>query len=264
MFSPTEHGDFYFQKENKIMNYKRIYDQLIQKRIENRLRPLDGYSEKHHIIPLSFGGTDDWSNKVRLTAKEHFVAHLLLLKWCETEFGLFHKKTEQMYSALLFFSSHKTNHKLTGRKNLRITGKLFDQIRQKFGKISSNKMMGKLVGPKNGMYGRKRTDEEKRKMSETRIFLGSSKGSRNPMYGVSLNDILSEEEIKLWHQRQSASLSGPKNPAYGRKWMHLKGSTKKEDRVYVKPDQIDHYLKLGYIFGSNIVTRPKKIISNLD
>ena len=60
-------------------------------------------------------------------------------------------------------------------------------------------MTGKLVGPKNGMYGRKRTSEEKKKISETRILLGSSKGSRNPMYGVSLNDILSEEEIKLWH-----------------------------------------------------------------
>ena len=79
------------------------------------------------------------------------------------------------------------------------------------------------------------------------------------MYGVSLNDILSEEEIKLWHQRQSASLSGKKNPAYGRKWMHLKGSTRKEDRVYVKPDQIDHYLSLGYIFGSGVCTHPKHV-----
>ena len=88
-------------------------------------------------------------------------------------------------------------------------------------------MKGKLVGSKNGMYGRKRTSEEKKKISQSRILLGSSKGKNNPMYGISLNDILSEEEIKLWHQRQSASLSGKKNPAYGRKWMHRKGS--KED-----------------------------------
>ena len=82
---------------------------------------------------MSFGGADDWTNKVRLTAKEHFVAHLLLLKWCETEFGLFHEKTYRMYSALLFFGSCKTNCKLTGRRNLRITGRIFDKIRTKFG-----------------------------------------------------------------------------------------------------------------------------------
>ena len=32
------------------------------------------------------------------------------------------------------------------------------------------------------------------------------------------------------------------NPAYGRKWMHLKGSSRKEDRVYVKKEEIEHYL----------------------
>ena len=39
------------------------------------------------------------------------------------------------------------------------------------------------------------------------------------------------------------------NPAFGRRWMHLKGSSKKEDRVYVKVDSIKKYLDLGYIFG---------------
>ena len=40
----------------------------------------EGYAEKHHIIPRSLGGTDDKDNLVVLTAREHFVCHLLLPK----------------------------------------------------------------------------------------------------------------------------------------------------------------------------------------
>ncbi len=43
-------------------------------------RIIDGYVEKHHIIPRSLGGTDDKSNLVILTAKEHFICHLLLTR----------------------------------------------------------------------------------------------------------------------------------------------------------------------------------------
>ena len=38
------------------------------------------YVEVHHIVPRSLGGTDDPTNLVKLTAKEHFVCHLLLTK----------------------------------------------------------------------------------------------------------------------------------------------------------------------------------------
>lgn len=40
----------------------------------------DCYTEKHHIIPRSLGGDRSESNIVTLTAREHFVCHLLLTK----------------------------------------------------------------------------------------------------------------------------------------------------------------------------------------
>jgi hypothetical protein len=43
-------------------------------------RLITEYSEKHHIIPRSLGGTNDKNNIIRLTSKEHFVVHLLLTK----------------------------------------------------------------------------------------------------------------------------------------------------------------------------------------
>lgn len=38
------------------------------------------YTERHHIVPKCLGGTDDESNLVDLSAKQHFIAHLLLPK----------------------------------------------------------------------------------------------------------------------------------------------------------------------------------------
>jgi hypothetical protein len=60
------------------MNYFLAYQRLIAK-AKARVCP-EGYVERHHILPKALGGTDDSSNLVALTAKEHFVAHVLLAK----------------------------------------------------------------------------------------------------------------------------------------------------------------------------------------
>lgn len=39
-----------------------------------------GLVENHHRIPKSLGGTDDEPNMVKLSPKQHFIAHLLLIK----------------------------------------------------------------------------------------------------------------------------------------------------------------------------------------
>lgn len=57
--------------------YNRWYYQIINNAQD---RPVIGYIEKHHILPRSLGGTDDISNIVKLSAREHFVCHLLLTK----------------------------------------------------------------------------------------------------------------------------------------------------------------------------------------
>lgn len=60
------------------MNYLVTYNKLIQHRRDNLI--VDGYCEMHHIVPRSEGGSNDESNLVKLTAREHFIAHLLLAK----------------------------------------------------------------------------------------------------------------------------------------------------------------------------------------
>lgn len=59
--------------------YHRWYDELCAK-ARNRDIPT-AYTEVHHIKPRSLGGSDDESNLVRLTYKEHYAAHHLLTKF---------------------------------------------------------------------------------------------------------------------------------------------------------------------------------------
>ena len=54
----------------------------------------------HHIKPRSLDGTDDKENIVKLTAREHFVCHWLLVK-------MYDKGTEERKKMLYAFWSMK-------------------------------------------------------------------------------------------------------------------------------------------------------------
>jgi hypothetical protein len=64
-------------KSIKTMNYTKVYNQLIE-RAMGRKPEKGGYYESHHIIPKCMGGSNDKTNKVKLTYREHFIAHWLL------------------------------------------------------------------------------------------------------------------------------------------------------------------------------------------
>lgn len=57
------------------MDYQKTYNQIIERA---KTRQLEGYKEKHHIIPKCMGGLDVEENLVELTAREHFLCHKLL------------------------------------------------------------------------------------------------------------------------------------------------------------------------------------------
>lgn len=62
--------------------YTRWYWLIINKAKSNPLSA-DVYSEKHHILPRCLGGDNSKDNLIRLTAKEHYLVHLLLTKMGE-------------------------------------------------------------------------------------------------------------------------------------------------------------------------------------
>ena len=59
------------------MDYQRQYNWLIS---QSFMTPRAGFCERHHIIPACLGGNDSDSNLVMLTAREHFLAHVLLAR----------------------------------------------------------------------------------------------------------------------------------------------------------------------------------------
>lgn len=66
--------------QRKILDnkYYRWYTSIINNR--KNVAP-EGYSERHHIVPKCMGGTDKVNNLVSLTAREHFIVHMLLPKF---------------------------------------------------------------------------------------------------------------------------------------------------------------------------------------
>jgi len=84
------------------MNYLKIYCNLIRK-AENRTPP-EGYTEKHHIFPVSIYGKN--SRIVVLTAREHYIAHALLERICIKRYGVNHYRTFKMNNAHLLMKSN--------------------------------------------------------------------------------------------------------------------------------------------------------------
>lgn len=64
----------------EISKYQKWYDDIIRA-ARGRKTP-KAYTEVHHIKPKSLGGSDDAANLVRLTYREHFLVHWLLVKFC--------------------------------------------------------------------------------------------------------------------------------------------------------------------------------------
>lgn len=64
--------------ENTDKKYKRWHDLIISRAKSRNILP--EFYEIHHIVPISMGGTNEESNLVALTIKEHVLIHKLLVK----------------------------------------------------------------------------------------------------------------------------------------------------------------------------------------
>lgn len=189
------------------MNYQKIYNNLITKR-QNEILPENVYSEKHHIIPHCLGGTDDKSNLVRLTAREHYIAHLLLAKIHNT-FGL--------YSAVIYM---QTGH-IENRK-FKFNSRLYQKMREEFAKKrksfkysseSKQKMSESHKGKKPNL-GKKWSEETKRKISEKlkgrklseeicRKLSESKKGKKYKPFSEETKRKMSEAKKLYWEKKKA-------------------------------------------------------------
>ena len=71
------------------MNYQKIYNNIIVK-YGLKEKPQENYTERHHIIPICMGGTNDHNNLVYLEARYHLLAHWLLSRIHPKNYELAH------------------------------------------------------------------------------------------------------------------------------------------------------------------------------
>ena len=181
------------------MNYVNVYYSIIKNRLDN---PVEGYVERHHIVPKSEGGTDNDDNIVALTAREHYICHLLLAKIYDDY---------KMWHAVNLMS--RLNAKV------KINSRLYEMVRINSARTHSEFMKGKPSWNK----GKKMSEEQKQKLSdankgkklseETKKKISiKTKGKNNPMFGKSswpndpqkyemrrLKMIKSQKSLKWWN-----------------------------------------------------------------
>lgn len=113
------------------MNYSKIYNDIIE---NAKQKSYDDYTEKHHIIPRSLGGTDEPSNLVILSAREHFICHYLLTKIHKNNQSNFYKMVKAF---IMMFCSSKKQLRYSPSRNYEILKKEFAKA-QSINQLGSN------------------------------------------------------------------------------------------------------------------------------
>lgn len=178
------------------MDYKKIYDNLMSSRLllkkERHQNKKNGeYYEGHHIIPKSKGGTGTSTrglnnpNIVLLTAREHFLAHWLLWR-------IYRDRS----SALAF-------HKMMSSNN--------HQVRNKSARGYEEARLAFSVTNKGNQYGKgvKKVISEKQKIYQSEVMKGRYNGENNPFYGKKHS-----EETRKRMSEKAKEKPVEKNPNY--------------------------------------------------
>lgn len=106
------------------MNYKKHYEALIQ-RYGSKDKPVEYYSEEHHIVPKCLGGDNSPDNLIFLSGRAHFIAHLLLHK--------LHPDNKALLLAAVFLS-----------KGNKVSSRTYAFLKEKF--ADTRRGQGKIPG----------------------------------------------------------------------------------------------------------------------
>lgn len=145
------------------------------------------YTESHHIIPKALGGSDGSKNKVRLTAREHFIAHLLLWKAFEGK----------MTFAFWYMSHNKRKHsfQLTSKQYANLKESMIrENIKNRKGKPLSKKTKQRISDSLSGV-----PHTEKRKENIRKSHLGQKAWNKG---------LTKETDIRLANSKFRAASKG--------------------------------------------------------
>jgi hypothetical protein len=185
---------------NNIMNKYETWYAAITKRGQHR--HTDSYTESHHIVPRSLGGTDDQTNITKLTAREHFICHWLLTK--------IHREGEAHWKMLNAIRIMRAENSKQTRYSNKITARVYNNLKEEYSKLQSEKNKG--AG--NGMFGKSQTEEAKSKISEAntgRVQPIEEKLNQKAAQTGRKREPFTDE----WKAKMSAAKTGENNNRYG-------------------------------------------------
>lgn len=111
--------------------YSKLYFKITS---NAKQRINEGYTEIHHIIPQSLGGSNDKDNLVELTAREHFICHWLLVKMTEGD-----ERGKMLYA----LQGMRAENKFQNRYHTKITARVYEKYRIEHANNHSKVMKGK-------------------------------------------------------------------------------------------------------------------------
>ena len=109
--------------------------------------PKETYAEKHHVYPKSL--YPDQTDLVSLTAKEHYIVHLLLWRGFRYEYGVSDERTRKMACAFTMMNRISKNQ----QKRIK----------------NSNEYSFLRIAYKESRLGKKHTIESKKKMCDSQL-----------------------------------------------------------------------------------------------
>lgn len=154
------------------MNYKYIYDCLVDKCRERGLdkKEIEGYFEKHHIIPKCMGGSDEDENFVLFTPREHVIAHRLLWEAFPNNYSLMWAYTRTVNSHKGILTSREVEKaklaKAEYMRNRVISNETKDKIRKTL--TGHTRTPESVEKGRLKLVGQKRTEETKAKLRAAR------------------------------------------------------------------------------------------------
>lgn len=166
----------------------------------------EGYFEIHHIVPRSVGGSDDESNLVMLTGREHFIAHMLLWK-------SFPENKSFTFAAMM----------MSNRDVCKVNSYIYEKLREEFCKALSEKFSGRRVKDLTGKRFTRLT------VLEQADFYYSPSGGKQALWICecdcgNLVSVVSGSLVTKNTQscgcltvERGKSLTGENNPFFGRK-----------------------------------------------
>jgi hypothetical protein len=126
---------------------------------KSRMQVNDMYYEKHHIIPKSLGGDNKKDNLVYLTAKEHYIVHLLLPSMIADK-----KQIRKMWYAVICMTQMKNLH--TEQRYIRSgMSRFYEKSRLELSKNGRAEEHSRKIS--QSLTGRKCSEETKLKISKS-------------------------------------------------------------------------------------------------